>query len=202
MLYNDLTFSCEKITTSLEMKNGINQLLPYFIQFIYAQLTLNLQEITLVNILISVASALIHNKHFSTELYVHSLINIGLSVVLAIDFGSENCQRIKTISVRKNAAKYLYEIVYKYSIFYPNIGDAIYNSLVNSLFSPYSTFGSQFGALYTISLLGKKYINQIKPSLFFFKKLITPKLNSTLPAIARNANVLYEVIDEMLELSE
>lgn len=75
------------VLTSLKSDPGLHQLVPYFIQFISETITNNLQDISLLHIMLESVYSLLMNDNIYLDPYIHSLLPCILTLLLAKKMG-------------------------------------------------------------------------------------------------------------------
>ena len=87
---------------SVSVDPGLNDLLPYFMQFVAQQVTKNLTNLSLLKNLMRFAQALLQSEHFHVEPYLHqllpSVITCLVSKQLCQDPGSEDHWSLRDLS--------------------------------------------------------------------------------------------------------
>jgi transcription initiation factor TFIID subunit 6 len=159
LLRDDLVFSKDSALHSLANDACLQQLLPYFLEFIFGQMTLHFQEIQMMDTLIAVARSLVCNKALCSELYVHPLLKIAFSGLLGLDYAS--LIQDEDNRLREHSAELLRMICQKYELAYPDIRIVAFNHLVDQLFECNITLAAQYGALLGIMALGSEYVERI-----------------------------------------
>jgi transcription initiation factor TFIID subunit 6 len=87
-LRDDHVFSHDSAFQSLSTDTGLQQLLPYFLQYLVGQITLEFQDISQFKILLEMTASLVRNPALSSELYVHTFLKIVFSGLVGADMAS------------------------------------------------------------------------------------------------------------------
>lgn len=173
--------------------NGIQQLVPYFLQFIFGQMVLNYQDVGLMTTLIEMTKALVLNENICTYYYIHSFLKIAFSGLHGLDNSSRVYE--DDLSLREVSAELLSIICEKYEEIYPSIRTHVFNSLTKTLFNIQTTLNAHYGSLCGIELLGSEYVSHVLPHLQSYLNIIKPKYNKNRKAaelIKRKISLLLE----------
>ena len=181
LLRNDTLNSKLYAINCLTNDNGIQQLIPYFLQFIYGQMTLNYQDVGLMTILIEMTKALVLNKNLCTSYYMHSFLKIAFSGLNGFDYSGRIYE--EDFSLRELSADLLSIICKKYEPIYSSIRIHVLNALIKTLFNPTTTLNAHYGALCGIESLGMKYVSHLLPHLVSYLIIIKPKHNKNVKAV-------------------
>ncbi|KAH0787663.1 transcription initiation factor TFIID, subunit TAF6 [Histomonas meleagridis] len=195
LMHEDLLNSKESALNCLVNESGFQQLLPYFLQFIYGQMILNYQDVQLMTILIQMTRALAANKYLTSDHYVHCFLKIAFSGLLGFGFTTKEYK--EDFLLRENAAELISILSDKYERSYPSIKLSIFNSLIKALFDPATTLNAHYGALCGIEALGVKAIEHIKPHLKSYEKFIVfANKNKTIKATEMIVNKIKSMLND------
>jgi|TARA_B110000977_G_scaffold65561_2_gene89358 transcription initiation factor TFIID subunit 6 len=73
---------------SMETDNGLHQLVPYFVQFAQTEVATSLKNVPRLNAVIAAIKALSSNKHLNLELYLHQLMPVVVTCMVAKRIGN------------------------------------------------------------------------------------------------------------------
>lgn len=196
-LRKDSSYSYEATLYELESEVAIQQLLPYFIHYIFGQMTIHFRDISIMSILLDFSAALVHNQNLNCIIYAHSFLKIALSALIGFDFSSSLIT--EDIKLREKAAFLLVDICHAFEIGFPSIAIHIFNKLAETIFDPNTTLQAQYGALYAIHAFGDEAINKIIPHLGTYIKYIKSELQHEdyrhSSAAQTNINRIKQIID-------
>jgi hypothetical protein len=111
---------------------GLHQLLPYFLDFIFGQMTTHYQDVVLMEFLIQLATALIRTRSMVPARYVHPLLKIAFSTTIRLSFADTLHDDDRGLRIQ--GAELLGEIMKRFGAEYPNVGRIVFNALVDCLF--------------------------------------------------------------------
>jgi transcription initiation factor TFIID subunit 6 len=201
LLRDDVVFSKDKAIGYVAKDLGLHQLLPYFLQFIFGQITLHFQEHGLIDTLIGLALALVTNESMGSELYVHSFLKIAFAVLVGVGMQTPLCDDDKML--REHAAELLGVIVKKYRREYPTIHQAVFSSLVRFLFEAETSLAAHYGALLGIRELGEWAVLALMPHLKVYYRAIAEEIEvedgKQFSEVAAIAGLLHRIAEEVTE---
>lgn len=193
-LNDDLLYSREMALHQISQDPCLQQLVPYFIQYIIYQLTIHLQEPKLVETLVLLAISIVRNDHIEIELFAHSFIRIGLTALVSLDMTSNDFET--DYNARTQASYLLTLLCEKVEPMYPTIKKHLFNACSQAVFNSGNTFPAQYGALYCIAQLGNEYKEMIKPHLRGLINLATEASTWTQTRQAQSAIKVLALIDQ------
>jgi transcription initiation factor TFIID subunit 6 len=204
LLKDDTVYSKDLAIRSLANDIGLHQLLPYFLQFIFGQITLHFQEIQLMDTLLGVSIALVLNDSIGSELYVHAFLKIGFAIILGVGIGNSVYEDER--GLRAHAAELLGVVVKKYKREYPTIHYPVFNSLVECLFGMERTLGVHYGALLGIRELGGWAVKAILPHLKAYYRGIVGEVEvddkRQFSEVERIGGLVRKIVEEVKEGGE
>lgn len=151
--------------TSLRNDAGIQQLLPYFVQYLSESVMKNLKDLELLKVLLQAAAALLFNAHLFLEPYLHQLMPTLLTLAIGKRLGGEASGEHWTL--REHAADLIKHIVHEYGNAYPNLAPRVLKTLLKALLLPVedtnasamdALVGSKYGAVATLKALGQQNV--------------------------------------------
>ncbi|KAM0674381.1 histone H4-like TAF Taf6 [Gurleya vavrai] len=136
----------------LENDSGIQQLLPYFVHSFNEQIASKKENNENTQTIIAMLYSLLKNKHIFIDPYLHQIIPAVLTGVLAKNMDDKT---------RKMAGNVVYFIYDHFAKTYTSLAPRIINTLKKSWLDKQKDEEIQFGALFTLKLLGKEVINDV-----------------------------------------
>lgn len=178
LLRYDSVFSIENALNKIVDENKLQPIVPYFIQFIFGKITINLDKPKEMIVLMRFALALGLNNSIYLGMYVHSFLKIAFTGLLSLSFNDSSGEF--DVSIRDYSAELLGVICNRCHYYFKDMKIVIFNSLVNALFDTKLTLNSHYGALVGIMSLGDE-----------FSKRLIPHLNSYLHIVKREERRFY-----------
>ena len=170
LMRDDLVLSKDPALERLASDPGIEQLIPYFLQFVFGQVTVRLREVTVMNTMVEVTNAMMQNPCMSNAIYAHAFLKIAFSLLIGADYGS--LVQDDDTAMRNNAARLLQLMCERFQGAFPSIWQAVFNRLVACLFSPQTTLAAHYGALVGIQALGPAYVAKALPHLISYSRMV------------------------------
>lgn len=135
----------EIVLTNLKTDKGIHQLVPYFITFISTTATQNLNQLLLLDSLIQMAECIFLNPHLYIEPYLHQLMPVLLTCVLA----EQLCKKPDEDhwALREKTAKLISSVCKKYGNDYPEMQSMITKTFIETFLNPEHECTSHYGAI-------------------------------------------------------
>lgn len=172
----------EKVATaalnSLATDPGIQQLLPYFTQFISDEVTHNLHNLAYLKNLMRMVRALLQSNNLHIEPYLHQL----MPPILTCLVGRRLCENPNEDhwELRDYAASLVALICLRFGKAYTNLQPRITKTLINAFLDLSRPLTTHYGAIVGLSSLGH-YVTQllILPNLKSYLTLLEPELNGT-----------------------
>ncbi|EPR79728.1 Transcription initiation factor TFIID 70 kDa subunit [Spraguea lophii 42_110] len=144
---NELGISC------LKNESGMQQLIPYFIQYFNENVIKNLKDTNNLKIFISSYRALLENKYIFIDPYLHQIIPSLLTCVVG--------KSVTDLSLRKYAGdniKYIYD---NFSKSYVTLAPRIINTLKKAWLDKEKSEESQYGAIYCLTSMPKTSVEKV-----------------------------------------
>ena len=170
LLRDDLVLSKDPALERLATDAGLEPLIPYFLQFIFAQIMGRLREVPVLGTMADVTSAMLRNPCLRSPIYAHAFLKIGFSLLIGADYGS--IVQDDDTTMRDQAARLLALMCETFQDAFPSIWHAVFNRLVACLFSPNTSLAAHYGALVGIQALGPAYSSKILPHLPSYFRMI------------------------------
>lgn len=160
---------------SIRDDNGIQQLLPYFVQFITDQMTRNLKNLPLLNTMLMVIDAILCNQYFFIEPYLHQFMPPILSCLVA----RRLCEKPEDDhwSVRHYAAQLMSTLCTKYGANYQTLQPRVTRTLLRAFLDPSKPLTTHFGAIVGLGLLGPDVVKTILvPNMKAYLDVLMPEI--------------------------
>ncbi|KAL9655621.1 hypothetical protein ABK040_002284 [Willaertia magna] len=183
---------------SLANDPGINQLVPYFTQFIANEVTNNLKNLTLLYRLMEMVKALLVNPNIHIELYLHQL----MPTVLTCLVGKTLCENPNENhwGLRDFSANIISYICRKFGASYHTLQPRITKTLLHAFLDPKRARTTHYGAIVGITALGS-HVTQLlfleppkNSNLKIFCNLLLPELVSTDMHTRHNAFMCFKAL--------
>lgn len=141
---------------SLKMDAGLQQLLPYFIQYAAENIARNLRNAAVLLLMIDICNALVLNNHLFIEPYLHQMLPVLLSCIVAKSIGNGGGAGAEASHwrVRKNASVVIGHICRKFSSAYQTLHVRTCKTLMRAVEEKGMPLSSHFGAFYCLAELG------------------------------------------------
>jgi len=174
-------------TTIFKLGNdaGIQQLLPYFVQYISDQMTESLHKLKVLVRLVRVINALVDSPHYHIEPYLHQLMPPLLTCMLGKKL-HENPNE-DHFHLREIAALSAGKICRRFGGSYQNLEGRIAKTLLKCFLDPTKPLPSHYGAILGITALGPQKVRDIiLPHLSAYLKLLEPDLSGTSDSVRQD----------------
>lgn len=153
--------------TSLREDPGLQQLVPYFVQFVAEKVTHNLRDLFVLRQMMELIDALTRNQNFNLSPYVASMIPPVLTCLTGRNLGSGANANITTagtngtgpnpmdhFELRDLAAALLKHLCSKYGKFSHNLKPRLARSCLKTFLDPRKTLGAHYGAILGFKAVG------------------------------------------------
>ncbi|RLV95023.1 Transcription initiation factor TFIID subunit 6 [Spathaspora sp. JA1] len=156
--------------SSLRSDPGLHQLVPYFTQFVSAQITDQLRNIDILITMLEVISALVENKTIFLNPYVHALMPSILTLLLAKRIGpvikettTKESQELlmRQLQVREFASILLKHIIEVYGSSYSTLRPRVTRTLLRALLDYSKPMETHYGALLGLKNMGPEVIKLV-----------------------------------------
>ena len=162
---------------SLREDAGINELLPYFTQFISEEITSNLFDLALLFNLLKMIESLIESKHLNVEPYLHQLLPSIITCIVAKRLCKDPTE--DHWKLRDLASIILSEICKRFSEQYKSLQPRIIKTLLLAFLDPTKPLTTHYGSIKCLSLLGVSVIELlIVPNVHSYYQILNVALNS------------------------
>lgn len=165
-LINDLFGSdtdINKIEASLltiESDAGLQNLLPYFVQYISDAVPKHLRSLSRLLLLMRLLRSILVNKHFFVEPYLHQILPPVLTCLLGKRL-CEEPEREPHWSLRLDAADIIGHICRTWGSAYQTIIPRVTRTMAKTLNDPEKPLTSHFGAIVGLTALGPMTVQSI-----------------------------------------
>lgn len=156
---NDIN-KTEAALLAIETDAGLQNLLPYMVQFIADSVPRHLRSLSRLHVLMQMVRAMLVNKHLFLEPYLHQLLPPILTCLL----GKRLCEDPATEphwSVRLDAADMLAFICRTYGAAYHTIVPRVTRTLAKTLSDPAKPLTSHYGAIVGLTALGPATVESV-----------------------------------------
>ena len=142
---------------SLRVDAGLQQLLPYFVQYVSEMIARNLKNPNVLLLMLEMCNCLVGNSHLFIEPYLHQLMPIVLSCVVGktVGIGGSFDQQIR---IRQNASQIVVFIERKFASAYQSLQLKTCKTLTRTLGESGMPLISHYGAFYCLSELGRESV--------------------------------------------
>ncbi|CAO3660736.1 unnamed protein product [Rhizopus stolonifer] len=185
---------------SLRLDPGLHQLLPYFVQHIHKKVAQNHKNMDILEAMLSMAYALLNNKHLFIEPYLHQLIPPLLSCLVGKTI-CDNPQQQDHWSTRHRAANLIAYICDRFGKSYHTLQPRITKTLLRAFLDPGRPLTTQYGAIIGLDKIGTEVTRVlVVPNIkFYTENSLNYSLNSTNPLRVEEANRCKEALVNMLK---
>lgn len=174
--------------TSLKSDTGLHQLVPYFIQFIAEQITHHLEDLELLTTMLEMIYSLLSNQSVFLDPYIHSLMPSILTLLLAKRLGGNGSKNSsddkivdqqnkkefleKTNAVRDFASSLLDHVLKKFPKVHKSLKPRVTRTLLKTFLDINRSFGTYYGCVRGVSVLGNETIRFFLGNLQNWSKLV------------------------------
>ncbi|KAG0227611.1 hypothetical protein BGW41_003720 [Actinomortierella wolfii] len=160
---------------SLQNDPGLHQLLPYFVQLAAEKVATNLRNLTVLESMMAMLSALLENNNLFVEPYLHQIMPTVLTCLVAKRLGESPQEN--HWALRENAANTILLIINKYGTAYHTLQPRVARTLLHAFLDPEKPFTTHYGAIHGLSRLGPEVFKTlIVPNLKTYSTLLEPFL--------------------------
>lgn len=145
---------------SLEQDAGLQQLLPYLLQFVAEGVVRHLRSSTTLLLLMRSVTALIKNPYLFIEPYLHQLMPPVLTCLVGKRLSGENEDTVHW-QVRDEAASIIAALCHSYGTVYNNMVPRIAKTLLKALTDADKPLTSHYGAIMGIGALGPQAVDSL-----------------------------------------
>eukprot|EP01095_Lingulamoeba_sp_RSL-Kostka_P014196 TRINITY_DN611_c7_g1_i1.p1 TRINITY_DN611_c7_g1~~TRINITY_DN611_c7_g1_i1.p1 ORF type:complete len:449 (+),score=126.16 TRINITY_DN611_c7_g1_i1:64-1410(+) len=174
----------EAALVSLREDPGMNQLLPYFSQWISDQIVSNMKNLDQLNILISMIEALSKSEHLQIEPYLHQLMPSIITCIVANKLCDDPNE--DHWSLREKSASLCSYLCSKFGVVYKTLQPRVTKTFITAFLNPKKPLTTHFGAITGLAKLGHNVIQVLViPNIKPYYKLLELKLSQNEDHILR-----------------
>eukprot|EP00850_Spirogloea_muscicola_P021168 SM000239S08073 [mRNA] locus=s239:3886:7958:+ [translate_table: standard] len=163
------------VLASLATDSGIHPLVPYFMEFVAAEVTGGLDDLSLLDSLMRVVQSLLHNPHIHLELYLHQLMPIVITCIVAKRLGGK--AGANHWELRDFSAGLLALICRKFGHAYQTLQPRVTKTLMQTLLDAKRALTQHYGAIRALTALGTRVFRTlVLPNLAPYLQLLLPEL--------------------------
>lgn len=189
---NDPTLQ-HKLSKALSSEAGLQQLVPYFVQFACEQISQHLTQLSFIRALVNMLNCLLQNPHLHCEPYLHQITPCILTCLLAKQLCATPQEDHWT--VRDFCADIIVHICNEYSVAYVDLASRVSAVLHQSFLDLDKSLSTHYGAIVAISKLGTQCTKSlILPYLTAYIKVLTPLMNSVNDVTRMQASNVYHAL--------
>lgn len=200
--------------TSLKSDTGLHQLVPYFIQFIAEQITHHLEDLELLTTMLEMIYSLLSNQSVFLDPYIHSLMPSILTLLLAKRLGGNGSKSAtedkkldeqnkkdfleKTNAVRDFASSLLLHVLKKFPKVHKSLKPRVTRTLLKTFLDINRSFGTYYGCIRGVSVLGNETIRFFLGNLQNWSKLVFEEYDSSPSESVKKGKNLTELEIKLL----
>ncbi|KAH8927890.1 TAF-domain-containing protein [Atractiella rhizophila] len=158
--------------SSLRNDNGLQQLVPYFCRWFASEVTASLDDLSVLDQILTLIGGLLQNPTLSADPYIHQLLPSILSILLSSSLPLSNLVGAFTHrDLRTHAAQLLSSLLSRYGSLYPTIKNRLLLTFLRALVAPTGgaeamereegtsgDLGTRLGAVLGIETLGREVV--------------------------------------------
>lgn len=147
----------ESALESIRSDPGLQQLVPYYVQFIAEKVTHNLHDLFVLKQMIDLTTAIVSNQNLSIDAYVSPLVPPILTCLLGRHIGppSPSLALVKEkYQLRDLSASLLHQIVQKYAKSSSELQARLARTCLKTFLEPARTLEEHYGAIIGITAVG------------------------------------------------
>lgn len=162
---------------SLSTDPGVQQLLPYLVQFISDKVVLNLKKLQVLTSLMKAVRALLLNEHIHIEPYLHQLMPPVITCIVGKKLSAKQTE--DHWSLRDNAASIISLVCSKFSDSYTNLKPRISKTLLHAFLDTSKPLSTHYGGIVGLSALGPHTVQVlVLPNVSAYMKMLQPELEA------------------------
>ncbi|KAL1974737.1 hypothetical protein VTN31DRAFT_4941 [Thermomyces dupontii] len=190
--------------SSLREDPGLQQLVPYFVQFISEKVTHNLKDIFVLTQVMRMTEALIQNKNLYIDPYVAALVPPILTCLIGRQLGSSTTELAEQFALRDFAGSLLGLLAKKYSHASHNLRPRLARSCLKNFLNPAKPFGTHYGAIIGLHQIGGPEVVRelILPNLKPYEKLLRDAIGEDGPRRPEAERVLEALLGVLSTLQQ
>lgn len=196
LIRDDNPYMRDQALTQIMTDVGLQQLLPYFLQYIIFNMTIHYHNVDLMINLVNITKCLVKNPSLCSNIYAHTFLKIIFSSLLGADYTSE--LHGDDTRLRELSADVLKLIVDKYQSCFRDMKICVFNSLIETLFDPNASLMSHYGALCGIEALDCDAIDYIIPHLNHYLRMMKIEMRSFNPRQRQCAQLICGKVKQLM----
>ena len=162
--------------TSLSSDPGVQQLLPYLVQFVSDKVVSNLRKLPILMSLMKAVRALLENEHLHIEPYLHQLMPPIITCLVGKKLWTKPTE--DHWELRERAASIISIICEKYSESYANLKPRISKTLLHAFLDPSKPLSTHYGGIVGLAALGPYTVQVLViPNVSAYMKMLQPELD-------------------------
>ncbi|KAJ1561654.1 Transcription initiation factor TFIID subunit 6 [Nowakowskiella sp. JEL0078] len=152
---------------SLQKDAGIQPLMPYLMQFITEKVATKLKSLPVLWTMCRTVKALFQNPNIFIEPYLHNVIPVVITCIVSKRLSQSPTE--DHWSLREFAAQLIAHIFAKFGSAYHTLQNRISKTLLKAYLDPLQGYGSNYGAIMGLSVLGDEVIRLLmEPNVKIF----------------------------------
>ena len=162
---------------SLQNDPGVQQLLPYLVQFVEDKVILNIRKLPVLTSLMKTVKALLENQRIHIEPYLHQM----MPPVMTCLVGKKLCGKPTEDhwTLRDRSAAIVALICSKYSGAYTNLKPRISKTLLHAFLDSSKPLCTHYGGIVGLHALGPYSVKAlVLPNISAYMKLLQPALDA------------------------
>ncbi|KAK8885142.1 hypothetical protein M9Y10_044271 [Tritrichomonas musculus] len=196
LIRDDSPYVRDTALSRIETDVGLQQLLPYFLQYIIYNMTIFYQNIEQMTNLIKITRSLIRNSSLCSSIYAHTFLKIIFSALIGADYTSE--LHGDDTKLRELAADTLKLIIDKYQSCFHDIKICIFNSLIEVLFDPNTSLMAHYGAICGIEAIDENAVKYIIPHLKHYLKMMDFEIHCYNPRQRQCSQLICSKVKQLI----
>lgn len=176
----------ESALESMRSDPGLQQLVPYYVQFVADKVTHNLHDLFVLRQMIDLTAAVVSNKNLYIDAYVSPLIPPILTCLLGRHLGGNDTsleREKEKYELRDLAASLLHQVVIKYAKSASELQTRLTRTCLKAFLEPARTLAEHYGAVSGIAAVGgaPAVASLVVPNLKAFEYVINKAQNEREP---------------------
>ncbi|KAJ3129340.1 Transcription initiation factor TFIID subunit 6 [Nowakowskiella sp. JEL0407] len=152
---------------SLQRDAGLQPLMPYFMQFLTEKVSSKLKNLPVLWTMCRTVKALFQNPNIFVEPYLHNFVPIIITCMISKRLSQHPTE--DHWSLREFAAQLIAHIYIKFGSSYHTLQNRITKTLLRALLERQQGYGSNYGAIFGLSVLGDEVIRLLlEPNVVAF----------------------------------
>jgi hypothetical protein len=197
LLRFDTVHTFTRMLARVAKEDKIHDVVPYVLQFVFGKFALELQNPRIVIMMIELTLAIVSNPFLNVLLFMHPLLKIAFTGLLAVSIGNDGLDDDKPIRIRSAA---LLKILCDHGqVAFPSMCTVVTNQLIATLFDPTLSLRTHLGAIAGIRELGSIAVAAVMPHIPMYIAAVRYELESANPD---HRMLVPIVVQELIEIVE